>query len=438
MSGLPLELAGVAGFAAVLILIALRMPVAIAMGLVGVVGAIPLVGWDTVKFMIATRPFDAVFPYGLSVVPLFIFMGVFAAHAGLSRNLYEGVYALVGHVRGGLALATVGACAAFGSICGSSLATAATMSRVAMPEMRRHGYHDSLASASVAAGGTLGILIPPSIMLVIYGLLTRQSIGALFAAALIPGILATLLYMGAIFTVTLRRPELAPAGERRSRGIRLRALARTWDVGLLFIVVIGGIYAGIFSPTEAAAIGAAGAFAFALARRQLTWRRLADGVTEAAITTGMIFLILIGAALFNFFIESSQLPQFLVALTGQLDWPPIAVMAVLILFYLILGCFMDSLSMMLLTVPFVFPLITHLGFDPIWFGIVLVTVIELGLITPPIGMNLFVIQGTVPDLPLQRIIAGIIPFILADIVRVALLVAFPILALWLPGLLGLG
>jgi tripartite ATP-independent transporter DctM subunit len=433
-----MELAGVAGFVVTLVLIALRVPVAVAMGLVGVFGSIPLAGWDAVKFMIGTKPFEAVFPYGLSVVPLFVFMGVFAAHAGLSRNLYEGVYALIGHVRGGLALATVGACAAFGAICGSSLATAATMSRVSLPEMRRHGYSDSLASASVAAGGTLGVLIPPSIILVIYGLLTQQSIGALFAAALVPGVLGTVLYMLSISVQTAVKPSLGPAGERRDRRRRIQALLRTWDVALLFVLVIGGIYAGFFSPTEAAAVGAAGAFTFAAVRGRLTRRVLLDGILETATTTGMIFFILIGAALFNFFIESSNLPQFLVGLVKDLAWPPFAVMLVLLAFYLVLGCFMDSLSMMLLTVPFVFPIVMQLGYDPIWFGIVLVTIIELGLITPPIGMNLFVIHAASRDLPLQRIMAGILPFILADVVRVALLLAFPALALWLPRVLGAG
>ncbi|MFB4204143.1 C4-dicarboxylate TRAP transporter large permease protein DctM [wastewater metagenome] len=435
---MPAELAGIAGFAAALVLIALRVPVAVAMGLVGVVGAIPLAGWPAVRFMLGTLPFGAVHPYGLSVVPLFIFMGVFAAHAGLSRNLYDGIYAFVGHVRGGLALATIGACAGFGAICGSSLATAATMSRVALPEMRRKGYADSLAAASVAAGGTLGVLIPPSIILVIYALLTRESIGALFAAALFPGLLGTALYMLAVRVRTRMNPGLGPAGERRDTAGRLRALGRTWDVVLLFVVVIGGIYAGLFSPTEAAAVGAAGAFVFAALRGRLTREVLLGGIREAAVTSGMIFFILIGAALFNFFIESSNLPQFLVSTVAALDWPAWGVMVVLLLFYLLLGCFMDSLSMMLLTVPFVFPVVTHLGYDPVWFGVVLVTVIELGLITPPIGMNLFVIQAADERLSLPRIMTGIIPFILADVLRLALLLAFPVIALGLPRALGLG
>lgn len=433
MSG---EWSGLIGFAAALLLIGLRVPVAVAMGLVGVVGTALLADWSMVAFVLANQPFEAVFPYGLSVVPLFIFMGVFAARAGLSRNLYEGVYAFVGHFRGGLGIATVGACAGFGAICGSSLATAATMSKVAIPEMRRRGYADTLASASVAAGGTLGVLIPPSIILILYALLTEQSIGALFAAALIPGLLATALYMGSVSVQVRLLPDLGPAGDRFTWGQRLRALARVWDVTLLFVVVIGGIYAGVFSPTEAAAVGAAGAFAFAALRGQLTWKVLGEALSETAVTTGMIFLILIGAALFNTFVETSRLPQTLVQALGGAELGPLMVLVLVVAFYLALGCFMDSLSMILLTVPFVFPVIVEAGWDPVWFGVVLVTIVELGLITPPIGMNLFVIQGTTPGLQLGTIVRGILPFIAADVLRIVLLIAFPALVLWLPRALG--
>lgn len=430
------EYAGVLGFVAALALIALRVPVAVAMGLVGIAGAAMIADWNTVAFVLGSAPFQAVFPYGLSVVPLFVFMGVFAARAGLSRNLYEGVYVFVGHRKGGLAMATVGACAAFGAICGSSLATAATMAKVAMPEMRRRGYADTLASASVAAGGTLGVLIPPSIIIIVYALLTEQSIGALFAAALIPGLVGTAMYMAAVAVQVHLNPTLGPAGERFTWGQRLHALRRVWDVALLFAAVIGGIYTGVFSPTEAAAVGAAGAFLFALARRQLTWSVLVQALAETAVTTGMIFLILIGAALFNYFIEASRLPDVLVGGLTGLGWPPLAVLVAILVFYLVLGCFMDALSMILLTVPFIFPIIVAIGYDPVWFGILLVVVVELGLITPPIGMNLFVIQGTTPGLSLTTMVRGIVPFIVADIVRVGVLVAFPALVLWLPRTLG--
>ncbi len=425
------EFIGLIGFIAALILIILRVPVAVAMGAVGIIGTIPLMGWDTTHYILSTAPFEAVFPYSLSVIPLFVLMGVFAAHAGLSRNLYTGVNAFIGHFRGGLAMATVGACAAFGAICGSSLATVATMSKVAMPEMRKHGYPDSLAAASVAAGGTLGVLIPPSIIMVIYALLTEQSVGALFSAALLPSLLAISLYLLAVVAQQyfLSEESSTPA---LSWAARKQALLKIWDVVLLFSVVMGGIYTGFFSPTEAAAVGALGAFLFTWLRGKLTWQVFKLCVQETADITGMLFLILIGAALFNFFIESSNLPTTLLTWLQSQGFTPLTVMICIVVFYLILGCFMDSLSMILLTVPFIFPVVTSMGYDPIWFGILLVTVVELGLITPPIGMNLFIIQGVIPDLSLRTVMRGIIPFIFADGVRIILLIAFPSIALWLP------
>jgi len=426
---------GLLGFVAALVLILLRVPVAIAMGVVGAAGFTLLNGWDGMLFVMGTGPFEAVFPYTLSVVPLFLMMGVFAAHAGLSTSLFQGVNAFMGHLRGGLAMASIGACAGFGAICGSSLATAATMCKVALPEMRRHGYADSLASASIAAGGTLGVLIPPSILLVIYALLTEQSIGQLFVAALIPGLLATALYMLAVAVQTRLKPALGPAAERHSWGERGRTMLDIWPVVLLFVLVIGGIYTGMFSPTEAAAVGAFGAVILAWARKQLTRQVFRDCLVETAEITGMIFLILIGAAIFNFFIEGTNLPRLLIGSVEAWGLPPMAVLILVLVFYIVLGCFMDALSMILLTVPFIFPLIASLGFDPIWFGILLVTVAELGLITPPVGMNLFVIQGVARDLKLETVVRGVIPFLLADIARVVILVAFPAITLWLPSLI---
>lgn len=429
MSG---PLLGVLGFAAAVLLVLLRVPVAVAMGLVGAAGLWLTGGAVTVGFVLGAAPFEAVFPYSLSVVPLFVAMGVFAARAGLSAALFRAVDALVGRFRGGLALATVGACAGFGAICGSSLATAATMARVAYPEMERRGYDPGLAAASIAAGGTLGVLIPPSILLVLYGLLTEQSIGELFAAALLPGVLATGLYMAAV-SLTLRLfPHLAPPGEAADPRERRRALREVRPVALLFVVVIGGIYVGLFSPTEAAAVGAAGAVGLALVRGSLDGAVLADALLETARISGMIFLVLMGAAVFNHFVEMTGLPHGLVEWVRATGWSPLPVMIAILLFYVVLGCFMDSLSMILLTIPFVFPVVLELGYDPVWFGIVVVTVAELGLITPPVGMNLFVIQGTVPGLRLSTVVRGLPPFVLADLVRLALLVAFPQIALWLP------
>ena len=420
------------GFLVALVLIAAGIPVALALALVGLAGFWWLNGWSGLSFVLGSAPFEAVFPYSLSVVPLFVMMGVFAAHAGLSQALYGAVNAFVGHLRGGLAMATVGACALFGAICGSSLATAATMGRVAIPEMRRAGYADSLSSASVAAGGTLGVLIPPSIILVIYGLLTETSIGALFVAAIVPGILGAVLYALAVRISTAISPEKAPAKARTTWRERRRALAGVWSVALLFALVIGGIYAGWFSPTEAAAVGAAGAFLLALARGGLTRAGLVDAVAEIARTTGMIFLILVGASLFNYFVETSGLPLRVVEWFGALGLGPLGSLIVILAFYVVLGCFLDALSMILLTIPFIFPVAEALGYDPVWFGILIVTVAEIGLITPPVGMNLFVVQGTVAGISQRTIVTGILPFIGADVVRLVLLVALPGLALWLP------
>jgi tripartite ATP-independent transporter DctM subunit len=425
---------GFAGFVLVLALILARVPVAIAMGVVGVGGLAVLQPWKSVGFLLGTQPFEAVYPYGLSVVPLFIVMGVFAAHAGLSRQLYQAVYAFLGHWRGGLAHATIGACAAFGAICGSSIATAATMCRVALPEMRRRGYDDRIATAVIAAGGTLGIMIPPSIIFAIYGLLTETSIGKLFVAGILPGLLGTALYMSAVKVSTMIDPRVAPAGDYMPWRERGKALAEVWAVLLLFGVVIGGIYFGFFSPTEGAGVGAVGALLFAIARRYIDRASLRDAVHETAGTVGMIFLILIGAVLFNAFLETSKLPAVLAHETAALGLPPILVLIALMVFYIALGCVMDSLSMILLTVPAVFPLITALQINPIWFGVLLVTVVEIGMITPPVGMNLFVIQGA-SRVPLKTIIAGIWPFIVADFVRLALLLSIPAISTWLPSLM---
>ncbi|MCR9220869.1 MAG: TRAP transporter large permease [Alphaproteobacteria bacterium] len=426
------SLIGLAGFGLALLLVLLRVPVAVAMGVVGAAGFAYLNGWPALAFVMGSAPFEATNPYTLSVVPLFIAMGVFATHAGLSTSLFRAVHAFVGHFRGGLAMAAIGACAGFGAICGSSLATAATMGRVALPEMRRHGYADSLATASIAAGGTLGVLIPPSILLVIYALLTEQSIGALFLAAVFPGLLGTALYMAAVSARLRLDPTLADKAERLPWAARARIAAGVWPVLGLFVVVVGGIYVGLFSPTEAAAVGAVGAFLMALVRRALDRATFRACLLETAQLTAMIFLILIGAGLFNYFIETTGLPQFLVAQVEGVGLTPFGVILILMAFYIVLGCFMDALSMILLTVPFVFPLVTSLGIDPIWFGVLLVTVAELGLITPPVGMNLFVIMGVARDVSLGTVSRGVVPFLLADVVRLALLIAFPAIALWLP------
>ncbi|MBJ3775021.1 TRAP transporter large permease [Acuticoccus mangrovi] len=425
-------LVGLLGFVVALALILVGMPVAVALGLVGAVGFAILNGVSGAAFVLASAPFEAMFPYTLSVIPLFLLMGVFAARCGLSRDLYSAADALVGRLRGGLALATIVASAAFGAICGSSLATVATIGRVAVPEMRAAGYDDRLSAASIAAGGTLGVLIPPSILLVIYGILTEQSIGALFSAAIIPGLLATLLYGLSVAIQVRLMPELAGPPRALGRRERRADVLAAWPAALIFAVAIGGIQFGLFSPTEAAAVGAAGALLVALARRALTRPILGAAVMEVVSTTGMVFFIIVGATLFNFFVETAGLPQYLVGAIAESGFSAGTVLLLVIVFYLVLGCFMDSMAMIFLTVPFIFPVVTAMGYDPIWFGILVVTVAEIGLITPPIGMNLFVLQGVAPDLASRTVMRGVVPFLIADAVRLALLVAVPSLALWLP------
>lgn len=426
-------LMGLLGFALTLVLIGLGFPVAIAMAVVGLGGVMLAGGWPQAAYVLSTSPFESIFPYSFSVIPLFVLMGVFAARAGLSRSLFELVNAFCGHWRGGLAVSTVGACAVFGAICGSSLATVATIGRVAMPEMRRYGYDDSLSSAAVAAGGTLGVLIPPSIILVIFGLLTQTSIGQLFVGAIVPGLLGTVLYAAAVMIRARMRPDLAPRTDRVAWTHRSALFGRVWPVLLLFFAVVGGIQFGWFSPTEAAGVGAFGAFLLALVARSITRANLRAIVRETAGLTGMIFLILIGASFFNFFLETTGLPRMLADTIAGSGLHPTVVMILIMLFYVVLGCFMDSMSMVLLTVPLLAPVAVALDFNMVWFGVLVVTVAEIGLITPPVGMNLFVVQATVPGLKQATVVRGILPFILADLVRLGLLVAFPALTLWLAG-----
>jgi len=425
-----IEVWGVAGFAALLVLVFLRVPIAIAMATVGLVGGTLLTGIKPTGLTFAAAAFESVFPYSLSVIPLFILMGVFVTRADLSRKLYDGMFAMMGHWPGGLAQATIGACAMFGAICGSSLATAATMTRVAMPEMRERGYDDSLATGAIAAGGTLGILIPPSIILLIYGILTGTSIGKLFIAGLIPGLLGTALYLGAVRYSVWRAPDAAPLVSKAPLFTRLRQLGAVWQVALLFGLVLGGIYTGWFSTIEAAAVGAFGGL-FAAIVRHRSFKFLPDALEDAAKTTAMIFLIIVGTAAFNAFIERTHLPNMIVGLVADAGLSPMGVLFLLILTYLALGCVMDGLSVIFVTIPIVFPLIQSLGIDPVWFGILLVCATEIGLITPPVGMNLFIIKGLTKDINIRTIWKGVTPFIVADLLRLALLLAFPMLTLYL-------
>jgi C4-dicarboxylate transporter DctM subunit len=411
------------------------VPIAFGMALVGLGGFAMYQGLPASLAMTGQILFDTSRSYELSVVPLFILMGNFISQSRLSEELYDASNAFLGHRRGGLAMATIGACAGFSAVCGSSIATAATMAKVALPSMKRLNYSDGLATASVAAGGTLGILIPPSVVLVLYGLITDNDIGKLFAAGLIPGILGAVLYIAAIRVVTAIDPASGPPGPVHSWGERVRALSHVWGVVALFVLVLGGIYAGIFTPTEAAGVGAFGAFMFALARRRLTLDGLFKAIVETGRTTAMMFFILIGALIFSNFMSVARTPFVLAEFIAALQLSPTLVIVVLLVTYVILGCFLESLSMMLLTVPVFYPLVINLGVDPIWFGVFVVVVIEISLITPPIGLNVFVIRGMAPDVQTTTIFRGIVAFIVADLVRVALLIIFPAIALFLPSLL---
>jgi len=427
--------ASVIGFAIVLVLCMMRVPIAFSMGIVGFVGFGLEINWPAAFALIAQIFFDTGLDYGLSVVPLFVMMGVFVAHAGLSDDLFNASNAFLGHRRGGLAMASVVACGGFGAICGSSIATVATMSRVAMPPMRRFGYDDRLAAGSIAAGGTLGILIPPSIVLIIYGLLTETSIGKLFAAGFLPGLLAIFCYAMAVQWVTARNPKLGPPAERTDWRGRLIALRDVWGVLLLFIVVIGGIYAGVFTPTEAAGIGAAASFLFALFRGRLTVNKTIELLTDSAYITAVLFVVLIGALVFANFINTAGLPSKLQEFVSSLGVAPIAVVWVIVAIYIVLGAVFETLSMILLTVPVLFPVVESLGLDPVWFGIIVVCMAEISLITPPIGLNIFVLRSALPDVSTATIYRGVLPFCVADFIRLAILIYIPWISLVLPRLI---
>lgn len=422
------------GFAVLLLLVLARVPLAYSMGIVGFVGFAWLMdfNWNATLSMAARRIVDTGQDYSLSVIPLFILMGNLVNKAGISSELYRASNAFVGHRKGGLSMATILACGGFSAICGSSLATAATMSKVAMPPMRQYGYRDSLASASIAAGGTLGILIPPSVMLVVYGLLTESSIRELFAAGLLPGLLGVVLYLLAVQWAVFRDPDSAPPLEAMSWPERFSALKGVFSTLALFVLVMGGIYAGIFTPTEAAGIGAMGAFVIALVKRQLSLPVLKEVLVETAITSSVLFSVVISALIFSNFINRAGFTDALLMWVTSMDLSPFAVIGIIVLVYLLLGCVFESMSMLLLTVPIFFPLVQSLGFDLIWFGILVVVVTEISLITPPVGMNVFVLSGVIKDISTKTIFRGIVPFWVADMVRLALIAFIPAISLALP------
>ena len=423
------------GFVSLFLLLFMGLPIAFGMTLVGFIGFAYLVDWGPALAMLGQIAFETPLSYALSVLPLFILMGNFITEAGLSQDLYRSASAFLGHRRGGVAMATVVACGGFAAVCGSSLATAATMAKVSIPEMRRFGYADSLAAGAIAAGGTLGILIPPSVILVLYGIMTSTDIGALFIAGMIPGLIGIVFYIGAVALATKLNPALGPPGERVQWSQRLYSLFGIWGVLVLFAVVMGGIYFGVFTPTEAAGVGAGGGFLFALGKRRLSWTSLLKVLVDTARTSTMMFMVLIGALIFSNFINIAGLPSQLSDLLASVDLTPMMIFLCILALYLILGCVLESLSMMLLTLPIFFPIVQALGFDPVWFGIILVIVIEISLITPPIGLNVFVMKATLPDVATSDIFKGVSLFIVADVLRLALLVLIPSLILFLPSMM---
>jgi tripartite ATP-independent transporter DctM subunit len=420
------------GFVVLFLLLLLRVPIGVAMGIVGVGGFGMLSAWTPALNLLSLSPIRTVTDYSLGLVPMFILMGAVASASGMSGELYRAANAFIGHRRGGLAMATIAACGGFSAICGSSVATAATMAKVALPEMKRYGYPDTLATGAVAGGGTLGVLIPPSIVLAIYGVMTEQDIGRLFIAGLVPGLLALAMYLVTVRVYVAVAGSDIPAQPKASWSERLAALRGVWAILLLFVFVIGGIYGGIFTPSEAAGMGAAGAILISAVRRRMGWRRLYQCLLESIQVTAGIFMILIGAILFGYFLTITQTPQKVTSFLLSLELGAYPTLLLILLFMLVLGCVLDAMAMIILMIPILFPVVLALGFDPIWFGVIIVMTVELGLITPPIGMNVFVINTLARDVSLPTIYRGVMPFVATDVVRLGLLIAFPWVVMWLP------
>ncbi|TYO97023.1 TRAP transporter large permease [Desulfallas thermosapovorans] len=431
------ELVGFISIAAFFILLILRMPIAFAMALVGLAGFACLTSPAAAFSMVAKEIYSTFSNQSLGVIAMFVWMGFLAFYSGIGTRMYVFAYKLIGHYPGGLAIATQAACGVFGAICGSNTATAATIGAIALPEMKKYKYDDALATASVAAGGVLGVLIPPSVIFIVYAMATEQSIGRLFMAGIVPGILLMLLYMATIALITWRNPGLGPAGPKATWKERFKALrGGLGEVIIIFSLSMGGLFAGWFTPTEAGAVGAAGVLGVALLKRSLSWEGFGKSLFDATRTTAMIMLLIAGAMIFGRLMAISRLPFEMAQMAGALPLPPFAVMAVILLIYLVLGCFIDALALVLLTVPIFYPVaVQTLGYDPIWFGVIIVLTVAMGVITPPVGMNVFIIKGVAPEIPLEVIYRGIWPFLGAIILCLVILIVFPQLATFLPNLL---
>ena len=432
---MSLTTTGIIGIIVLVLLLYSKMPVGFAMGFLGLMGFSYVVNFEAGFNLLVRDVWDVFSSYNLTVIPLFVFMGQIAFHAGISRRLYDSAYVLFGHRRGGLAMTTVGACAGFSAICGSTNATAATMATVTLPEMKRYGYDMSLATGTVAAAGSLGILIPPSVIFIVYGIMTEQSIGKLFAAGILPGILLCFLFLITIYLRVMINPSLAPPGPKTSFKEKFRSFAGVVETLILFALVMGGIFFGIFTPTEAAATGAFLTILIAVFRKQLTWHAFTKSLADTTKISCMIMVIVTGAVIFGHFMAITRLPYELAEWVSSLPLPPHAVMGVIILVYLFGGCFMDALAMIMLTIPIFFPVVQTLGFDPIWFGVVIVLITEMGVITPPVGVNVYVVYGVAKDVPLEKIFRGVFPMLLALLLCNLILLLFPQIALFLPSLM---
>lgn len=422
----------VVGFLVLFVLMLLRVPIGMAMGLVGVIGFGSIVGAGPALKLIGQTSMRTVTDYTFGVIPMFLLMGAFVTTSGMSRELFRAAHSLIGHLRGGLGFATIVACTGFAAISGSSVATAATFSTVAYPEMRRHDYPKTFATGVIAAGGTLGAMLPPSTVLAVYGVITEQDIGKLFVAGILPGLLAMVMYIVTIALIGVLRPGFLPTAPRATWGERLAAIKDVWAPLTLFVFVIGGLYGGLFTPTEAGGMGAGGAFIIGVLRRRLKREEILSSLLQATRTTAAVFTILIGALLFGYFLAVTQTPQKITGFLTGLGIGNYGVLALIMLMYLALGCVMDAMAMVILTVPIVFPVIKALGFDPIWFGIIVVMTVELGLISPPVGMVVFVVKSVIKDASFANIFYGVTPFIITDLIRLVILIAFPIIALYLP------
>ncbi|CCK78557.1 TRAP transporter large permease [Desulfobacula toluolica] len=431
---------GIIGIVIMIIMFLTKMPVAFVMAIVGFVGFSVMITPDAGLVLLSRNVYEVFGSYDLTTIPLFILMGQLGFNSGISKRLYDAGYKFMGSIRGGLAMATVSACTAFGAVCGSSPATAATMATVGLPEMKRYNYDDELATGSVASGGGIGMIMPPSVVLIIYGILTEQSIGALFVAGIFPALLVTLLFIVSIYIRCRMNPEQGPAGEKFTWIEKLKALMGLGETLVIFVLVIGGIFIGLFTPTEAAAIGAFGVLVVAMIRKQITWAGFVKSLLETLRTSCMVLMLIAGAVIFGKFLAVTRIPFEIAGWVSELQMSPFLVMGVIIGIYFIGGCFMDALAFVTLTVPIFFPVVMELGYDPIWFGIIIVMVTEMGVMTPPVGINVYVVYGVArnvleQEIPLEKIFKGIVPFLIAVIVGVIIMMIFPIIILYLPNLM---